>query len=105
MDRLEAQRRLFDAIQILIRHGWTQGEVDALITGLQREDAVEAAERATKPTPEELSLQDAYIEGVKDGNLSVRKSMNPWQSGLPEYDAWERGRTAAMGQMLARSVC
>lgn len=45
MERLEAQRRLFDAIQILMRQGWTEKQVDALITGLHREDAVEAAER------------------------------------------------------------
>lgn len=45
MTRLEAQRRLFDAIQILLRQGWTQKQVDSLIGGLQREDAVETAER------------------------------------------------------------
>lgn len=45
MDRLEAQRRLFNAIQILMRQGWTQKQVDNLISGLQREDAVETAER------------------------------------------------------------
>lgn len=44
--RLEAQHRLFNAIQILLKRGWSQQSVDALIDGLHREDAVEAAERA-----------------------------------------------------------
>ena len=45
MDRLEAQRRLFNAIQILLRRGWTQGQGNNMLDGLQREDAVELAER------------------------------------------------------------
>jgi len=48
MDRLEAERRLFDAIQALIRAGWTKANVNAMIDGLHREDAVETAERAAE---------------------------------------------------------
>lgn len=51
MERLEAQHRLFNAIQILMRQGWTEKEVDALITGLHRADAVDAAERAAEDRP------------------------------------------------------
>jgi hypothetical protein len=45
MERLEAQRRLFDAIQTLMRHGWTSGNVNAMLDGRHREEAVEIAER------------------------------------------------------------
>lgn len=52
MDRLEAQRRLFTAIQVLMQKGWTEKQVDALINGLHREDAVDAAERQAEVTGE-----------------------------------------------------
>ena len=45
MDRLEAQRRLFNAIQILLRRGWSQRHVNNMLDGLPREEAVELAER------------------------------------------------------------
>ena len=51
MERLEAQRRLFNAIQILLSAGgWTEKQVDALVSGLHRDDAVDAAEREARET-------------------------------------------------------
>ena len=45
MDRLEVQRRLFNAIQILMRRGWSQRQVNNMLNGLHCDDAVEVAER------------------------------------------------------------
>lgn len=46
MDRLQAQARITTALQTLRVYGWTTEQREALVNGLQREDAVEAAERA-----------------------------------------------------------
>ena len=64
-----------------------------------------------KPTPEILSVLDAAAEGTKAGKLFQSAAMNPYQCGLPEYDAWENGRSSyilfALNTriLLARSVC
>lgn len=55
-------------------------------------------------SPEELSLQDARIEGQRAGANGVAAGLNPWQSGSPEYEAWERGRSAAEADRLHRRV-
>jgi hypothetical protein len=53
-------------------------------------------------SPEELSLADAYFEGQRAGSKHLSPSLNPFQSGCQEFEAWERGRLAALGQSLQR---
>jgi hypothetical protein len=51
---------------------------------------------------EELALQDAHAEGARAGSKHLSPSLNPFQSGCEEFEAWERGRLAALGQSLQR---
>lgn len=54
--------------------------------------------RASGYSPEELSLQDAYMEGQRAGSLGTAAGLNPYcDPGSPHYQAWERGRSAAEG--------
>lgn len=58
-----------------------------------------------KPTPEELSLQDAFYEGMRVGRMLFGASLNPFQDNTPEHAEWERGRFGAVGQRMAGSFC
>lgn len=65
----------------------------------QREVDEEADKRrASGFSPEELSLQDAYMEGQRAGSLQTAAGLNPFSDpASPHYQAWERGRSAAEG--------
>lgn len=56
-------------------------------------------------TTEEASVMDAYSEGMRAGNIGVAAGCNPFaETNSPEYDAWERGRFAAIQVRMARMV-
>lgn len=55
-------------------------------------------------SPEELSIQDAFAEGSRAGNMSLSASLNPYQDQTPEHEAWERGRFGALTVRAARMV-
>ena len=57
---------------------------------------------AAQMSPEELSIQDAYQEGARCGQFGTAAGLNPYQCRTPEYDAWERGRMAAILSKLRR---
>lgn len=52
-------------------------------------------------SPEELSLQDAFMAGQREGLRGVSEGLNPYQDGTPEHAEWSRGRNAAEGMKLA----
>lgn len=56
-------------------------------------------------SPEELSLQDARIDGAEAGQRGNGASLNPYQKGEPEHEEWEASRLQALSQSLSRSVC
>lgn len=62
-------------------------------------------------SPDEMSMQQAVSEGVMAGDRGYGASMNPYQAGVPEHDAWENARTRTIGARLnssahlARFVC
>lgn len=49
---------------------------------------------------EQLSLQDARIEGAKAGRMGHGPYSNPYQDFTPEHAEWEKSRHAAIGQKL-----
>ena len=49
---------------------------------------------------EELSLQDAFLEGQRAGSHGTAAALNPYQHGTPEHDSWERGRMAALSAIV-----
>ena len=53
---------------------------------------------------EQTSLVDAFLDGQNVGKLGLSCSLNPFQDGTPEHDAWHRGWTAAATQRAARMV-
>lgn len=54
--------------------------------------------RASGCSPEELAIQDAYMEGQRAGSLQTAAGLNPYTDpASPHYQAWERGRSAAEG--------
>lgn len=56
-------------------------------------------------SPEELLIQDAFMEGQRAGNLNVAAGCNPFADvRSPEYQAWERGRFGAISVRMAGSV-
>jgi hypothetical protein len=55
-------------------------------------------------SPEELSLQDAFMEGQRAGAMQLSPSLNPFQDHTPEHEAWERGRQGAATVAAARMV-
>lgn len=59
---------------------------------------------ASGMSAEELSIQDAFIEGQRAGGQSLSAALNPNRDGTPEHDAWERGRRSAEAMKLARAV-
>lgn len=56
-------------------------------------------------SPEELSLQDAAIDGARAGQRGTAASLNPYDHTTPEHNAWEDARRQAIAQQLARAVC
>lgn len=61
----------------------------------------EARRAASGSSPEQLSLQDAYIEGSRAGGLGLSPSLNPFQDSVAEHGEWERGRRNALAQRMA----
>lgn len=55
-------------------------------------------------SPEELSIQDAFVEGSRAGSMGLSASLNPYQDRTPEHDAWERGRFGALTVRAAGMV-
>lgn len=72
---------------------------DAYALTKQREIDDEADKRrASGCSPEELSLQDAFMEGQRAGSLGTASALNPFSDpDSPHHQAWERGRNAAEG--------
>lgn len=56
-------------------------------------------------SPEELSLQDAAIEGAKAGQMGFGASLNPYQDNTPEHREWDEKRMQALASRLAGSFC
>lgn len=67
---------------------------------LEVDDNVEAKRNAAQISPEILSLQDAFAEGVRAGGFGHGASMNPYQDNTPEHHEWNRGRLSAIGAAL-----
>lgn len=65
----------------------------------QREVDEEADKRrASGYSPEQLSIQDAYMEGQRAGSIGTSAGLNPYcDPSSTHYQAWERGRSAAEG--------
>lgn len=55
-------------------------------------------------SPEELSIQDAFMEGLRAGAMQLSPSLNPYQEGCAEHQSWERGRQGAASLAAARMV-
>ena len=55
-------------------------------------------------TAEAASCLDAWYEGQQVGKLGLSPSLNPFQDGTPQAEAWERGRAGAAAVIAARSV-
>lgn len=52
---------------------------------------------------EELSLQDAFMEGQRAGGIGTAAGCNPFvDATLPQYQEWERGRSSAIAYKLSR---
>ena len=58
-------------------------------------------ERHLKPTPEEMSLEQALEEGMHAGLMGRSWTENPYQSTQPEHKRWEEGRRQAEAVQLA----
>ena len=73
---------------------------------LQRklDDEAEAKRRASGVSIEQLALVDAHCEGARVGAQGLSHSLNPFQSGTPEHEAWDRGWHAASAMRAARMV-
>jgi hypothetical protein len=71
---------------------------------VQREidDGAEAKRAASGMSPEQLSMQDAFIEGARAGRMGFGASLNPYQDSAPEHNEWNRGRLSAIGQAHSR---
>lgn len=63
-------------------------------------DIAEAKRAASGMSPEQLSLQDAFLEGTRAAGFSHGAAMNPFQDGTPEHGEWERGRQSTLGMAL-----
>jgi hypothetical protein len=56
-------------------------------------------------SPEELFIQDAYMEGQRAGHQGLAAGLNPFNNPKsPEAQAWERGRSAVEAMRLADRV-
>lgn len=81
-------------------------EDDAHDADVQRkvDDEMAAKRNASLISAEVLSLQDAFAEGARAGNMGTAPSLNPYQHDTPEHAEWERGRMGAIGFKLSRSA-
>jgi len=80
---------------------------DAVVRVL--DDEIEAraedAERTLAKRADELSLQQAFMEGQLAGVKGRGHEMNPYSDpNCPEHHEWNRGRLGAMGHALARKI-
>jgi hypothetical protein len=50
------------------------------------------------------SLVDAFIDGQHVAKLGLSFSLNPFQDGTPEHDAWARGWQGASAMRAAGMV-
>lgn len=79
-------------------------EDEAYERKVQRQlDAAAEKRRASGYSPEQLSLDEAFVEGARAGNMELAPSLNPYQDFCPEHEAWLRGwhSTAATGRRAA----
>ena len=53
---------------------------------------------------ENASLVDAFLDGQKVGKLLLSPSLNPFQDGSKEYEAWARGHQGAVSVRLAGEI-
>lgn len=69
----------------------------------QLDDEAEAKRRASGYSPEQLSLEEAFVEGARAGNAELAPSLNPYQDFCQEHGEWLRGwhTTAATGRRAA----
>lgn len=76
--------------------------VTAEETQRELDDRAESAAKrnAAGTSPEVLSMQDAFCEGQRAGQVGISASLNPYQLGVPEYAEWERARSAVIGARL-----
>lgn len=56
-------------------------------------------------SPEELSMQDAAIEGSRAGQKGRGREMCPYDHQRPEYKAWDDARLQVIATSLAGSFC
>lgn len=86
--------------RILTADDFLDEQADNAYELYRQREVDEAADkrRASGYSPEELSLQDAYMEGQRAGSLGTAAGLNPYSDpGSSHYQAWERGRSAAEG--------
>lgn len=60
-----------------------------------------AKRQAAQFSPEQMSLQDAFIEGQRAGTHGTASALNPYDHGFPEHAEWERGRMGALSRKVA----
>ena len=60
-----------------------------------------AKRQAARFSPEEMSLQDARIDGAKAGARGTAAALNPYQHTEPEHAEWERARMEALHRAVA----
>lgn len=63
----------------------------------------EAKRAASGMSPEQLSLQDAFMEGQRAGQLGLSSALNPWQHGSAQHAQWERARMGVIGAALNKA--
>lgn len=51
-------------------------------------------------TPDELSLQDARIDGAAAGRRGTAAALNPYDHETEEYAEWDKHRRLALVQSL-----
>lgn len=65
---------------------------------------IEAKRNASGISAEILSLQEAFLEGQRAGQMGLAAGLNPYQAGIPEHAEWERGRSAVIGARLNSNI-
>ena len=68
------------------------------------DDEAEAKRRASGFSPEQMSLDDAFLKGQRAGSQQLSPSLNPFQDGTPEHTEWERGWHAGASVRGARMI-
>jgi ribosome modulation factor len=75
--------------------------VDRVTDEAIQNDVDDGKKNASQTSPEILSLQDAFIEGQRAGQMGLSAGLNPWQDGYPEHNEWLRGWRAAIARRAA----